>query len=131
MPWFVIKAIYESLMHKHVALFSNNSNSISWVDCMASQQLAVGAHFLQAFPLKLKLNKCCLINRLHMAGKQSLIADIASCSFGNPPQWHCTSDFHFAQLFNRLFPLPNQKGMKERWWLRRRRRRRRRGVIHP
>ena len=106
--FLVMEAVCPSLHEKHVAMFSDNQPSVSWVDRMASRKSEAGAHLLRALALRLKLHRCCPLTPLHTAGKQNSMADVASRSFGTPQQWHCTSDSEFANLFNTLFPLPHQ-----------------------
>ncbi len=91
-----------------VALFSDNSPTVSWVDRLAARQSRVGARLVRALALRLKIKKACPLTPLHVAGKQNSMADMASRSFGSIPKWICTSDASFSQTFNMLFPLPAQ-----------------------
>jgi hypothetical protein len=108
LTWLVIEEITPTLYETNVAIFSDNKPSVHWVDRMATRKSAVGAQLLRALAFRLKLNRCCPITPLHVAGKANSMADVASRSFGEPSQWHCSSDSDFANLFNTLFPLPFQ-----------------------
>ncbi len=91
----------------NVALFSDNSPSISWAERLASKKSLVGAQLIRALALRLRLNRCCPLTPLHVAGNQNSMADMALRLFGSTPRWHCTSDAHFALTFNTMFPLPD------------------------
>ena len=108
LTWLVIEEMCPTVSERNVALFSDNQPSVHWVDRMATRNSAVGAQLLRALAFRLKLNRCCPLTPLHVAGKQNSMADVASRSFGTPAQWHCSSDVEFANLFNTLFPLPHQ-----------------------
>ena len=106
--WLIMEAICPTLTERNVAIFSDNQPSVHWVDRMATRKSAVGAQLLRALALRLKLNHCCPMTPLHVAGKKNSMADVASRSFGTPSQWFCSNDVEFANLFNTLFPLPYQ-----------------------
>ncbi len=106
--WFVIEATAPTLLEQSFALFSDNSPSISWATRLASRRSLIGARLIRALALRMKLNKCCPITPLHVAGKQNIMADVASRSYGSNPKWHCNSDRDFQLMFNSLFPLPSQ-----------------------
>ena len=108
LTWLVMEEICPTVTEMNVALFSDNQPSVHWVDRMATRKSAVGAQVLRALAFRLKLNRCCPLTPVHVAGKDNSMADVASRSFGTPPQWYCSSDADFANLFNTLFPLPNQ-----------------------
>ena len=106
--WLMMESICPSLNERNVALFSDNSPSVSWVDRLASKHSLVGMSLIRALALWLKMTKSCPLTPVHVAGKRNRMADFASRSFGHPKSWHCTSDSHFALTFNARFPLPNQ-----------------------
>ena len=45
---------------------------------------------------------------LQIAGKENFMTDIPSRSFGSNLSWFCKNDTDLLNLFNRIFPLPNQ-----------------------
>ena len=108
LTFLVMEEVCPPLRELNVAMFSDNQPSVSWVERMASRQSEVGAQLLRALALRLKINRCCPLSPLHVAGKKNSMADVASRSFGTPSKWHCSSDVDFANLFNTLFPLPTQ-----------------------
>lgn len=105
----VLEAIATCLRHKHVALFSDNSLSISWVTRMATRSSKVAADLLMALALRMKDNEASPLTPLHIPGKNNKIADILSRLFEATPKLHCKTDEEFLQLFNSNFPLPNQQ----------------------
>ena len=108
LTWLIMEEVCPTLTERNVALFSDNQPSVHWVDRMATRKSAVGAQLLRALTFRLKLNRCCPLTPVHVAGKENSMADVASRSFGTPTQWFCSSDVEFANLFNMLFLLPNQ-----------------------
>lgn len=106
--WLVMEAACPDMRLTNIALFSDNSPSVSWVDRLASRRSLIGARLIRALALRMKIRGVCPLTPLHVAGKRNTMADVASRSFGNVKQWHCGSDSDFACMFNTLFPLPNQ-----------------------
>ena len=106
--WLVMEAICTDLRQKNIALFSDNSPSISWVERLASRRSIVGARLVRALAMRMKMCAVCPLTPLHVAGKRNSMADTASRSFGSDKRWHCRSDSDFACMFNTLFPLPSQ-----------------------
>ena len=92
----------------HVALFSDNSPTVHWVQRLAAKHSIVAMQLIRALALRLQLNKASPLTTLHIAGVDNALTDIPSRSFGSEPQWHCTSDTELLTLFNTTFPLPHQ-----------------------
>jgi hypothetical protein len=93
---------------KHVALFSDNSLTISWVTKMASRKLRVAAQLVRALALRLNISRSCPLTPIHIPGVENALTDIPSRSFGSVLEWHCKSHNDILTLFNSKFPLPNQ-----------------------
>jgi hypothetical protein len=106
--WLVMESVCGNLREKRVALFSNNSPMVGWVQCLATHGSMVSAHLIRALALRLKLNGTCPITPLHIAGEENSTTDIPSPSFGSKPKWHCRSNTDLLTLFNNLFPIPSQ-----------------------
>jgi hypothetical protein len=106
--WLVIELVCGNLREKHVALFSDNSPTVSWVCRLATRGSLVSAHLIRALALRLKLNGTCPITPLHIAGEENSMTDIPSRSFGSEPQWLCRTNDNLLTLFNTTFLLPNQ-----------------------
>jgi hypothetical protein len=96
------------IAHKHVALFSNNLPTVSWVEKMATKKSHIAAKFVCAFALRLNINKTCPLTPVHIPGMENALTDIPSCSFGSKTKWVCKNDSNLLTLFNRTFPLPEQ-----------------------
>jgi hypothetical protein len=73
------------LMEKHVALFSNNTPTVSWVTRLASKKSPVAELLIRALALHLKMTHTCPLTPLHIAGSQNAMTDIPSRSFGGNP----------------------------------------------
>ena len=106
--WLCLEGVTQNLSHKHVALFSDNSPTVSWVDRMASRKSRVAARLVRALALRLNLSRVCPLTPVHIPGVENALADIPSRSFGSNPEWFCEDDHALLTLFSQKFPLPNQ-----------------------
>ena len=106
--WLVMESVCPSLDGAHVALFSDNSPTVHWVERLASRHSIVAMQLIRALALRLQLQKASPLTPLHIAGIHNAITDIPSRSFGSIPKWHCPTDTHLLNLFNTMFPLPTQ-----------------------
>ncbi len=66
--WLCVEAIAPDIAHKHIALFSNNSPMVSWVDRMASQKSRIAAQLVCALALWLNIKKTCPLTPVHILG---------------------------------------------------------------
>ena len=106
--WLVMESVCDTLDGAHVALFSDNSPTVHWVERMASRHSLAAMQLIRALALRLKINKTSPLTPLHIAGVQNAMTDIPSRSFGSIPKWHCRSDMELLTMFNSMFPLPSQ-----------------------
>jgi hypothetical protein len=106
--WLCVEAIVQDIAHKHVALFTDNSPTVSWVEKMASKKSRIAAKLVCALALRLNITKTCPLTWVHIPGMENSLTDIPSRSFGSVKEWACNNDNYFLTLFNRTFPLPNQ-----------------------
>jgi hypothetical protein len=97
-----------TLAEKRVALFSDNSPTVSWVQRMASHSSLVAEQLIRILALRFNLHKVCPIITLHIAGDQNAMTDIPSRSFGSEPKWHFKMDLDLLTFFNATFPLPHK-----------------------
>jgi hypothetical protein len=106
--WLMMEHVCGSLAEKRVALFSNNSPTVSWVQRMASCSSLVAEQLVQVLALWFNTQKACPITTLHIAGDQNSMTNITSRLFGSKPKWHFKSDANLLTFFNSNFTLPNQ-----------------------
>ena len=106
--WLVMEEVCPDLNGAHVALFSDNSPTVHWVERLASRHSVVAMQLIRALALRMQQRKTSPLTPLHIAGIQNAITDIPSRSFGSIPKWHCPTDSHLLTMFNTLFPLPSQ-----------------------
>jgi hypothetical protein len=104
----VMEAVCGNLRETNVALFSDNSPTVGWVQRLATRGSLVSANIIRALALCLKLNGTFPITPLHIAGEENSMMDIPSRSFGSEKKWHCKTNNELLTLFNSLFPIPNQ-----------------------
>jgi hypothetical protein len=71
-----MEEVCHPLSEKRVALFSDNSPTVSWVTRLASRQSLIAEHLVQVLALRLKVNKASPITALHIEGKQTAISDV-------------------------------------------------------
>lgn len=108
MLWLVMEDVCPCTEGAHVALFSDNSPTVHWVQWLAAKHSKVAMQLVRALALHLQITHASPLKLLHIAGVDNAMTDILSRSFGSEPQWHCTSDTQLLRLFNTSFPLPNQ-----------------------
>ena len=96
----------------HLALFSDNSPTVSWVRKMAAKGSKVADQLLRALALRTRQRHVSPLTPLHIPGKKNQMTDIPSRSFGSEAKWHCETDDKLLTLFNNLFPLPNQNSWR-------------------
>jgi hypothetical protein len=106
--WLCIEAVVLDIAHKHVALFSNNSPTVSWVEKMASKKSRIAAKLVCALALRLNINKMCPLTPAHIPGVENALTNIPSRSFGSKTEWVCKNDSNLLAIFNRTFLLPKQ-----------------------
>ncbi len=104
--WLVMEAVCGNLQEKNVALFSNNSPTVGWVQRLATCGLLMAANIIRALALRLKLHGTCSIIPLHITGKENSMMDIPLRSFGSKKKWHCKTNNKLLTLFNSLFQFP-------------------------
>jgi hypothetical protein len=106
--WLMMEHVCGPLKEKHVALFSNNSPTVSWMQRMASCSSLIVEQLIQVLVLQFNLQKVCPITTLHIAEDQNTMTDTPSCSFESKPKWHFQSKEALLTFFNSTFLLPTQ-----------------------
>ena len=106
--WLCMEDVCNIESGSHVALFSDNQPTVSWVQRLVSKRLVVAGQLVRALALRLKMTGASPLTPLHIAGVQNAMTDIPSRSFGSENKWHCKNDAELLNLFNSQFPLPNQ-----------------------
>ena len=86
MLWLVIEDVCTPLTNVHVALFSDNSPSVHWVQRLAAKHSAVAMQMVRALALRLHLLHTSPLTPLYIAGKKNALTDIPSRSFGSKPR---------------------------------------------
>ena len=106
--FLVMEDVCGDLREKHVALFSDNSPTVSWVRRMASRRSLVAEQLVRALALRLKESGASPLTPFHIRGIHNAMTDIPSRSWGSVPKWHCKSHDELLTLFNARFPLPHK-----------------------
>ena len=68
----------------------------------------VAIQLVRSLTLILKKSGASPLTPLHISGEENSITDIPSCSFGSNLACFCKNDTDLLNLFNKIFPLPNQ-----------------------
>lgn len=76
--WLAMETICPELDGAHVALFSDNQTTVSWVTRMASRQSTVAMQLLRALALRLQLKKTSPLTPLHIPGIENAMTDVPS-----------------------------------------------------
>ena len=108
MLWLIMKDAYKFVSADHVALFSDNQPTVSWVQHRATKSLEAAGQIVRGLSFWQKLMNVSPLATLHIPGKQNAMTDIPSRSFESEQKWHSKSEDDFLTLFNNSFPLPNQ-----------------------
>jgi hypothetical protein len=106
--WLVMEEVCDPQPGAHIALFSDNSPTVSWVCRMAAKGSLVAGELLRALALRMKQKHVSPLTTLHIAGQKNAMTDIPSRSFGSEKKWYCKNDDDLLTLFNSAYPLPNQ-----------------------
>ena len=106
--WLVMEAVCPLKVGSRVALFSENSPTVGWVQRMASKRSKVAAQLIRALALRMKKRGAAPLTTLHISGVENAITDVPLRSFGSEPKWYCQTNSQLLTLFNKKFPLPNQ-----------------------
>ena len=107
MLWLVMEDVC-NVEHAHVALFSDNSPTVHWVQRMAAKNSGIAMQLVRALALRLQLANASPLTPMHIAGVNNSLTDIPSRSFGSEVAWHCDTTHKLLTLFNSTFPLPAQ-----------------------
>jgi hypothetical protein len=106
--WLMIEHVCSCLVEKKVALFSDNSPTVSWVQRMACRSSLIAEQLIRVLALRINSQRSCPLTTLHIAGDQNTMTDIPSRSFGSKPKWHFKTEHDFLTFFNSSFPLPHK-----------------------
>ena len=109
MLWLVMEDVCDIESGDHVAAYSDNQPTVSWVVRLASKSSVVAGQLIRALALRMKTKGASPLTPLHIAGVQNAMTDIPSRSFGQPKKWHCETYTELLTLFSEKFPLPNQQ----------------------
>jgi hypothetical protein len=107
MLWLVMEEVC-TVENAHVALFSDNSPTVHWVQRLAAKHSTIAMQLVRALALRLQLAKASPLTPMHIAGVNNSLTDIPSRSFGSDAAWYCKNDAQLLTLFNSTFPLPHQ-----------------------
>jgi hypothetical protein len=103
--WLMIEHACSCLVEKRVALFSDNSPTVSWVQLMACQ---IAEQLIRVLALQINTQRSCPLTTLHITGDQNTMTDIPLRSFGAEPKWHFKTEYELLTFFNSSFLLPNK-----------------------
>ena len=106
--WLAIEGTCPGLAGSHVALFSDNSPTVSWVARLAARKSKIAMQLLRILALRLQVQRTSPLTPLHIRGIDNAMTDIPSRSFGSEPKWFCKSDSDLLTLFDLHFPPPPQ-----------------------
>ncbi len=76
--WPCVEVIASDLAHKHIALFSNNLPTVSWVNKMVSGKSRITTQLVRALALWLHIQKTCPLTPVHIFGVENSLTDIPS-----------------------------------------------------
>ncbi len=87
--WLMIEHVCSLLTEKRVALFGDNSPTVSWVQRMACWSNFITKQLIRILALRINAQRSCpLTPTLHISADQNTMTDIPLRSFGSEPKWH-------------------------------------------
>jgi len=107
LAWLVVEGVCTIPPGTHVAIYSDNEATVTRM-VKRKSRARIAAHLVRALSLRLKFRQASPLSPLHIPGKQNMITDVPSRSFGSVPAWHWKSLLEFQTHFNSMFPLPSQ-----------------------
>jgi hypothetical protein len=107
--FLTIEAVAGDIRDKHIALYSDKSPSVHWVQRLAARHSPTAMQLIRALSLRLHITQASPLTTLHIAGQRNAMTDVPSRSFGSEAKWHCPGDSSFLTLYNSLFPLSTQE----------------------
>jgi hypothetical protein len=100
--WLMMEHVCGPLTEKRIALFSDNSPTVSWVERMACRSSLVAQQLTRILALRFNIQKVCPITTLHIAGDQNSMTDIRPFrSFESEQKWHFKLE-HDLLTFSKL-----------------------------
>ncbi len=106
--WLMIEHVCSCLVEKRVALFSDNSPTVSWVQRMACRSSLIAEQLIRVLALRINSQQSCPLTTLHIAGNQNTMTDIPLRLFGSEPKWQFRNEHDLLTFFNSSFLLPNK-----------------------
>ena len=100
-PWAALRVA-------HVALFSDNQPTVSWVERLATRASRVAAQLLRVLAFRMHKQAVSPLTTMHVAGVRNSMTDMPSRSFGSEPRWHCRTEGELRAMMDSHFPLPKQ-----------------------
>jgi hypothetical protein len=73
--WLLLEATVENLEASRVALYSDNSPSVSWIQRLAARRSPIAMQLIRALALRLQLRKASPLTTLHIAGDKNQLTD--------------------------------------------------------
>ena len=71
--WLCLEGMVPDIAHKHVALFSDNLPTVSWVEKMASRKSRIAARLVRSLALCLNVNRTCPLMPVHIPGVENAL----------------------------------------------------------
>ena len=106
--FLIIEKVCSLQQGDRVAVYSDNSPTVSWVRKKAAKGSQVADQLVRALTLRMKQCQVSPLTAFHISGKKNAMTDIPSRSFGSEPKWHCKTEKELLTLFDASFPLPHQ-----------------------
>ena len=88
MLWLVMEEVC-NVTDSHVAIFSDNSQTVHWVQRLAAKHSVIAMQLVRALALWLQLAHASPLNPMLITGVNNSLTDIPSRSFGSDMAWHC------------------------------------------
>ncbi len=76
--WLMIEHVCSLLTKKRVALFGDNSPTVSWVQQMACRSSFIAGQLIRVLALRINAQRSCPLTMLHISGNQNLMTGLTT-----------------------------------------------------
>jgi hypothetical protein len=78
---FALECNVQSLHHKHIATFCDNTSAVAWTQRLCKSKSQVAARLLKVISIRLHKRQASSLLPMNIAGEDTTMADVVSCSF--------------------------------------------------
>ena len=108
---FALECNVQSLRHKHIASFCDNTSAVAWTQRLRTSRSKVAARLLRIISIRLHQRQASSLLPMNIAGEDNKMADVVSRSFKGGQYFSASSNI--VDYFNSNFPLTQNNSWRE------------------